>query len=110
MAALLRDAGVIDDEDGVRATHEAVSYAGKLRFEWPLPSQAVGKEVVKAVVSRRIEVLGMGCMLLRSPGPIRPDTSRGHFFRSFLCPSRTTNSFGNILNLNADYHISYLLI
>lgn len=60
MAALLRDAGVVEDEDGIETVREAVGHAGEFRFERGLIPQAIRDKMVEAVVPRRIKTLGHG--------------------------------------------------
>ncbi len=91
----LRDAGVVNDEDGIGAAHQAVGGAGEFSLDRRLVPKAVGNEVVEAVVPRRIEAFGHG---LHALALARTDQAR-HIERthlpSLLCPSRATNGFRN---------------
>jgi len=82
MGALLGQAGVVDDEDGVRSAHEAIGRAGELCLDRGLLPQAVADEMVEAVVPRRIKPFGHG---LHALALARTDQAR-HIERTHLPP------------------------
>jgi hypothetical protein len=82
--ALLRHRCIVDDQHCVRAADEPVGLNEQFCFQRRRVPDAISDEMMQLIIVARCHRAAIGWTLLRSPGPISPETYSGHIRRRAL--------------------------